>query len=153
MRNEAGSSGRRIFVDVSRSAGPFFDSRMVARGLATGDYDNDGDQDFFVLNIDQPSLLLRNDGGNRNNWLDIKLVGSKSNRDGVGAKVTVRAGEWIRIEEKMSATSYLSQNDPRLHFGLGQRNKVDEVTVKWPSGKVQKLKDVKINQLVTVVEQ
>jgi enediyne biosynthesis protein E4 len=153
MRNEAGPNGRRIFVDVSRSAGPFFDSRMVARGMATGDYDNDGDLDFFVLNIDQPSLLLRNDGGNRNNWLAVKLVGRKSNRDGIGAKVVLRASNWIRMEEKMSATSYLSQNDPRLSFGLGQRMKVDEVSIKWPSGKVQKLKDVKANQILTVVEQ
>jgi hypothetical protein len=152
MRNEAGPGGPRIFVDVSRSSGPFFDSRYVARGLATGDFDNDGNMDFFVLSIDQPSVLLRNGGGNRNNWITLRLVGTKSNRDGVGAKVTVRAADLTQVDEKMSASSYLSQNDPRLHFGLGKRSKVDEITVKWPSGKVQNLKDVKANQILTVTE-
>jgi hypothetical protein len=152
MRNVAGLNGQRIFVDVSRAAGPFFDSRSVGRGLATGDFDNDGDLDFFVLNIDQPSRLLRNDGGNRNNWITLRLAGTKSNRDGIGAKVTVRAGDLTQIEEKMSASSYLSQNDFRLHFGLGKCSKVDEITVKWPSGQVQKLKDVKVNQFLPVTE-
>ena len=152
MRNVAGLNGQRIFVDVSRAAGPFFDTRSVGRGLATGDFDNDGDVDFFVLNIDQPSVLLRNDGGNRNNWITLRLIGTKSNRDGIGAKVTVRAADLTQVDEKMSASSYLSQNDPRLHFGLGKRSKVDEITVNWPSGKVQKLKNVKANQFLTVTE-
>ena len=120
---------------------------MVARGLAFGDFDNDGDLDFFVLNIDQPSLLLRNDGANKNNWIQFRLVGTRSNKDGIGARVTVRSGGYALSEEKMSASSYLSQNDPRLHFGLGQRTLVDEVTVHWPSGKIQKLKGVKANQI------
>jgi hypothetical protein len=152
MRNVKGPNGDRIFVDVSRSAGEFFDSRMVARGLALGDFDNDGDLDFFVLNIDQPSLLLRNDGANKNNWIQFKLVGTKSNKDGVGARVTVKSGGYALSEEKMAGSSYLSQNDPRLHFGLGARTLVDEVTVHWPSGKTQKLKGLKANQFVTIVE-
>ncbi len=152
MRNEAGPDGQRVFVDVSRSAGPFFDSRFVARGLATGDFDNDGDQDFFVLNIDQPSVLLRNDGGNRNNWITLNLTGTKSNRDGIGARVTVRTGNLTQVDEKMSASSYLSQNDPRLHFGLGKATIIDEITVKWPSGKIQKLSNVKVNQFLSVTE-
>jgi hypothetical protein len=153
LRNVAGKEGQRVFADVSRSAGSYFDTRSVARGLATGDVDNDGDLDFFALNIDQPSVLLRNDGGNRNNWLTLKLIGTKSNRDGVGARVIVRSGDFTQVAEKMSASSYLSQNDPRLHFGLGQRTKVDEVTIRWPSGKAQTLKEVKANQFLTVVEQ
>jgi hypothetical protein len=152
MRNEPGPAGQRVFTDVSRSAGPFFDSRYVARGLATGDFDNDGDLDFFVLNIDQPSLLLRNDGGNRNNWLTLRLVGTKSNRDGVGARVIVRAGDATQVDEKTSASSYLSQNDPRLHFGLGKAGTIDTITVKWPSGAVQRLKDVRTNQFLSVTE-
>ncbi len=152
MRNVAGPDGQRVFVDVSRSVGPYFDTRSVARGLATGDFDNDGDLDFFVLNIDQPSVLLRNDGGNRNNWLSLNLIGTKSNRDGVGARVTVHSGDFTQVAEKMSASSYLSQNDPRLHFGLGQRTIVDEVTIQWPSGKTQKLKEVKVNQFLKVIE-
>jgi len=152
MRNVAGKDGQRVFADVSRSVGPYFDTRSVARGLATGDFDNDGDLDFFVLNIDQPSVLLRNDGGSRNNWLTLKLIGTKSNRDGVGARVTVRSGDFTQVAEKMSASSYLSQNDPRLHFGLGRHTKVDEVTIRWPSGKTQTLKEVMANQFLTVVE-
>jgi len=153
MKNVPGPNGQRVFNDVSRASGPYFDTRSVARGLATGDFDNDGDLDFFVLNIDQPSLLMRNDGGNRNNWIMLRLIGTKSNRDGIGAKVTVRAGDLTQVAEQLSATSYLSQNDPRLHFGLGQRSTVDEVIVRWPSGKVQTVKNAKINQLLTVVEQ
>ncbi len=153
MRNVPGTGGQRVFVDVSRSVGPYFDTRSVARGLATGDFDNDGDLDFFVLNIDQPSVLLRNDGGNRNNWLTVRLTGTKSNRDGVGARVIVRSGDFTQVAEKMSASSYLSQNDPRLHFGLGRRTSVDEVTIKWPSGKTQTLKGVAANQFLTVIEQ
>ena len=152
MRNVAGPDRKHVFVDVSRSVGPYFDTRSVARGLATGDVDNDGDLDFFVLNIDQPSVLLNNDGGNRNNWLALKLIGTSSNRDGVGTRVTVRSGDLTQVAEKMSAGSYLSQNDPRLHFGLGQRAKVDEVTIRWPSGKTQSLKEVMANQFLKVIE-
>jgi enediyne biosynthesis protein E4 len=152
MRNVAGPAGQRVFVDVSRTVGPYFDTRSVARGLATGDFDNDGDLDFFLLNLDQPSVLLRNDGGNQNNWLSLELIGSKSNRDGVGARVIVRSGDFTQVAEKISASSYLSQNDPRLHFGLGQRAKVDEVTIRWPSGKTQTLKEVRINQFLKVIE-
>jgi hypothetical protein len=108
--------------------------------------------DFFVLNIDQPSRLLRNKGGNRNNWITLKLTGTKSNRDGIGARVTVRSGELTLVDEKMSASSYLSQNDPRLHFGLGSHRRVDEIVVKWPSGVIQKLTDVNVNQFLAVTE-
>jgi enediyne biosynthesis protein E4 len=152
MRNTL-VNGQRIFVDASRQAGEYFDIPTVARGLCVGDYDNDGDLDFFVLNIDGPSNLLRNDGGNRNNWLNIRLVGTKSNRDGVGARVVVRSGDLVQTEEKQSASSYLSQNDPRLHFGFGKRDKIDEIVIRWPSGIIQKLTDVKVNQFLTVVEQ
>jgi enediyne biosynthesis protein E4 len=151
LRNEE-INGQRMFHDISRQAGEYFDVSSVARGLCVGDYDNDGDLDFFVLNIDGPSVLLRNEGGNRNNWLTIKLVGTKSNRDGVGARVVVRSGDLVQTEEKMSSSSYLSQNDPRLHFGFGKRDKIDEIVIRWPSGKVQKLTGVKMNQILTVVE-
>jgi hypothetical protein len=153
MRNTRGTDGGRVFVDVSRSAGEFFDNRMVARGLALGDFDNDGDIDFFILNIDQPSLLLRNDGGNKNNWIQFKLIGTTSNRDGFGARVTLKTGSYALTREKTSSSGYLSQNDARLHFGLWDRTLVDEVAVRWPSGKVQRLKELKVNQIVTVVEQ
>ena len=126
--------------------------KMVSRGLAIGDYDNDGDLDGFVLNIDQPSMLIRNNGGNRGNWLMLELTGTKSNKDGLGAKVTVSAGGLVQSDEKKAGTSYLSQANPRMQFGLGQATKVDEVTIRWPSGIEQKLKDVRINQSLKVVE-
>jgi hypothetical protein len=151
-KNVAGPGARRIFKDVAEQSGPYFHMKMVSRGLAVGDYDNDGDLDGFILNIDQPSLLVRNDGGNRGNWLMLELTGTKSNRDGLGAKVTVSAGGLVQSDEKKSGTSYLSQADPRMHFGLGQATKVDEVTIRWPSGIVQKLKNVRINQSLKVLE-
>ncbi len=151
-RNVAGPGGKRVYEDVADKSGEFFHKKMVARGLALADFDNDGDLDAFFLNIDQPSILLRNDGGNRNNWIMLDLVGTKSNRDGLGAKITIRAGDLIQADEKKSGTSYLSQNDFRLHYGLGHRTKVDEVIIKWPSGITQRLKDPKINQILKVVE-
>ncbi len=151
-RNVAGPAGRRIFEDVAERCGPYFHQKTVARGLALADYDNDGDVDACILNINQPSMIVRNDGGNRNNWLMLDLSGTKRNRDAVGAKVTVNAGGIVQSDQKKSGTSYLSQGDPRMHFGLGQASKVDEVTVKWPGGIVQQIKNVKINQVLKLVE-
>jgi hypothetical protein len=151
-RNVPGRNGKRVFQDVANQSGPFFEMKMVARGVAIGDFDNDGDLDAFVLNINQPSLLIRNDGGNRNNWIMLDLVGTKSNRDGFAAKVTVRAGTLVQVDEKKSGTSYLSSDDARLHFGLSKLTKVDEVTIKWPSGVTQRLRDLKVDQVVKVTE-
>ncbi len=150
-RNVSGPSGKRVYQDVADKSGPYFHMKMVARGVAIGDYDNDGNQDAFILNIDEPSILVRNSGSG-NNWLILDLEGTKGNRDGLGAKVTVSSGGLVQFDEKKSGTSYLSQGDPRLHFGLGQAGRVDEVTIRWPSGIIQKLKDVKVNQIHKVVE-
>jgi hypothetical protein len=108
--------------------------------------------DAFVLNIDQGSMLIQNDGGNNRNWLELDLAGTKSNRDALGAKVTVRAGELSRYDEKKSGTSYLSQCDPRVHFGVGNASRIDEVRIRWPNGINQVLKDVKPNQVLKLVE-
>jgi hypothetical protein len=151
-KNIPGRNGKRVFQDVANQSGPCFEMKTVARGLAIGDFDNDGDLDVFVLNINQPSVLIRNDGGNRNNWIMLDLAGTKSNRDGFGAKVTVRAGTLVQVDEKKSGTSYLSSSDPRMHFGLNKLTKVDEVTIKWPSGITQRLRDLKANQVVKVTE-
>jgi len=148
----AGEASPQILRDVAGQSGAYFRHKSVSRGMAVGDYDNDGDLDIFVLNLDQPSVLLRNDGGNNNNWLMIHLIGTTSNRDALGAKVNVRAGALSLIEEKRSATGYLSQNDHRLHFGLGNREKADEIVITWPSGLTQRLTDVKANQVLTVRE-
>ena len=99
-----------------------------------GDFDNDGDVDILVNNLDGPPTLLRNDGGNRNNWLSIKCVGTRSNRSGIGTRVTVISGTHRQLDEVMSGSSYYSQNDFRLHFGLASAGKADTVEIAWPSG-------------------
>jgi hypothetical protein len=116
------------------------------------DFDNDGDPDLLLLNVGEPPVLLRNDGGNRNHWLGIKLEGTKSNRDGVGARITVTAGGTRRVKQRLGGASYCSASDPRLLFGLGSNAKIDTVEVKWPSGQVSTLKNVNANQYVTIKE-
>ncbi len=151
-RNVADPKGKRHFQDVADNSGEVLSKKMVTRGLALADYDNDGDLDAAILNINEPSLLLRNDGGNRNNWLQLHLQGTKSNRDGLGAKVTIKAGELVQYDEKKNGTSYLSAHDPRMHFGLGTHTKVDEVIIKWPSGILQTFTNINTNQVLKVVE-
>jgi hypothetical protein len=143
----------RKFEDVSQSLGPYFSEENVGRGAAFGDIDNDGDIDVFISNLGGSFTLLRNDLGNRNNWILIDLVGTVSNRDAIGAKVTVEAGEDVRVSEKTSAGGYLSQNDPRLHFGLAQHSMIDRIEVRWPSGTVQKLENIEPNQIITIQEE
>ena len=152
LTNVPGPDGRRVLVDLTADSGPWFRRKSVARGLATADWDNDGDLDFFMVDLDRPSELVRNDGGNCGHWLTIDLVGTRSNRDAIGARVTLRAGDLLRLEEKRSGTGYLSQNDPRLHFGLGSRDTVDEIDILWPSGERQHLVDVPANQTLTITE-
>jgi len=146
------ASGRWRFKDVSAVSGAALQQEYPSRGAAWGDYDNDGDVDIFVLNSNLPATLLRNDGGNHNNWLMVKTAGRESNRDGVGARVRVTTGDLVQIGEVNSGSSYLSQNDLRLSFGLGQRQQVDRVEVRWPSGRVDVLQDLEVNQLITVEE-
>ncbi len=152
LANVPRENGGRMFVDISGQSGPFFRHRCLSRGASAGDYDNDGDLDLFVLHLDQPSQLLRNEGGNARHWLLIQLEGTASNRDGIGALVTVRAGEMEQVSQALTAVGYISQNDPRLHFGLGAIERVDAITVRWPSGTVQELTDVDADQVVTVTE-
>ena len=145
-------SGNWRFIDVSAVSGAALLEEKPSRGLAWGDYDNDGDGDVFVLNSNLPATLLRNEGGNANHWLMVKTVGRKSNRDGIGARVRVKAGELIQIAEVRSGSSYLSQNDRRLSFGLGRREKVDRVEIRWPAGGVDVLVEVRVDQLLIVEE-
>jgi hypothetical protein len=105
-----------------------------------------------LLNAGEPPVLLRNDGGNRNHWLGVKLAGTKSNRDGIGAKVTISAGGRQRAKELLGGTSYCSASDQRLLFGLGNSEKIDALSVHWPSGQVTTLKDVAIDRYITVRE-
>ncbi len=124
----------------------------LGRGLAVGDTDNDGDPDLLLLNAGEPPVLLRNDGGNRNHWLGVKLVGTKSNRDGIGAKVTISSGGRQRSQELIGGTSYCSASDQRLLFGIGDNEKIDALTVHWLSGQVTTSKEVAIDRYLTIRE-
>jgi enediyne biosynthesis protein E4 len=140
------------FEDVSARAGPGVEMATSARGVAFGDFDNDGDVDIVINNMNETPLLLRNDGGERKRWLKVKLVGTQSNRTGIGGRVRVVAGAHAQIDEVRSGGSYISQNDLRLHFGMGPAEKADVVEVRWPSGQVDTLKNVETNQLIWIQE-
>ncbi len=144
--------GNGTFVELgSDGAGPGIPEQHVSRGCAFGDFDNDGDLDVIIMNQNEPPSLLRNDAPAANNWLKIRLEGVKSNRSAIGARVLVRYGGKIQAHELMSQSSYLSSNDPRLHFGLGSERSAD-IEIRWPLGYVETLKEVSANQLVTIRE-
>jgi hypothetical protein len=140
------------FEDVSARAGSGVTLASSARGVAFGDYDNDGDMDIVINNMNQTPILLRNDGGEKKRWLKVKTVGVKSNRTGLGARVRVVAGGHAQMDEVRSGGSYISQNDLRLHFGMGPVEQADVVEVRWPSGQVDTLKNVATNQLIWLKE-
>jgi hypothetical protein len=144
--------GNGRFEDVSAKAGLAITAENLGRGCAFGDFDNDGDIDVIVNNLDGPPSLLRNDGGNKNNWIMIKCVGVRSNRSAIGTRVKVTSGKHSQIDEVMSGSSYYSQSDFRLHFGLGRASKADSVELSWPSGLKESFKDLPANQLVVIQE-
>ena len=153
LRNQGPDKwGRYRFEDVSSRVGAGMLSTGASRGCAFGDYDDDGDVDILVGNCGQRPTLLRNDGGNANHWLTIKTVGVRSNRDGIGARIVVRAGDLSQVREVRGSYSYLSQSDLRVSFGLGRRTRVDEVEISWPGGEVERLQDVAVDQFLTIVE-
>ncbi len=140
------------FQDVSTTGGEFFATKSVGRGACFADFDNDGKVDAFLVNLGGPGVLLRNTSPGSGHWLTVSLVGTKSNRDGVGAKVEVDAADLKLFAERVAGSGYLSQDDPRLHFGLGAQGKVDRVIVTWPGGARQVLDNVAANQVLTVTE-
>lgn len=140
------------FKDVSVESGKYFKEAYVGRGACLGDYDNDGDVDVYIVNLNNRGMFLRNNKGNQNNWLIINMIGHSSNRDGIGSRIKVTSGNVVQAVQKRSTTGYLSQNDPRLHFGLGKNEMIDKIEIKWPSGKSQVLENVKANQILTVEE-
>jgi hypothetical protein len=140
------------FKDVSAKLGEYFSQEFVGRGACLGDYDNDGDFDIYIVNLNNEGKFLRNNKGNENNWLQLKLVGQTSNRDGIGARVKVTAGGRVQTSQKRSTTGYLSQNDPRMHFGLAKNEFADKIEIKWPSGKSQVLEHINANQVLTIKE-
>lgn len=150
----------QLFANEGPSAGYRFSSveagdlslPAVSRGAAKGDYDNDGDVDLLVFNLDGPPSLLRNDSGNQLNWLSLLLVGTASNRDGIGARIALVSGGVEQIAERVSGGSFLSHSDGRVHFGLGANTTVERIEIRWPSGRTQYLEDVAANQFLVVEE-
>ena len=140
------------FKDVSTESGQYFLKELVGRGACFGDYDNDGDIDGYIVNLNDYGAFLRNNKGNQNNWILLNLVGTTSNRDGIGARVKLISGGKTQTAQKKSTTGYLSQNDPRMHFGLTKNTNIDKIEIKWPSGKLQILENIKVNQILTIKE-
>jgi hypothetical protein len=144
--------GKGQFAKVSDSLGPDFMRPVVGRGLATADFDNDGDTDIVVNVRDDHPELLRNDGGNRNHWLEILLIGTRSNRDGIGASLKLTSEGFVHVEQAKGGTSYMSASDPRILFGLGKRTKIDSLEITWPSGQVDRLTSVPVDRIIAVKE-
>jgi len=141
------------FQEISNQLGSYFQEEHVGRGAALGDYDNDGDIDIFIVNLNDRGIFLRNNKGNLNNWLILNLAGTKSNRDAIGARIKLTSGGKVYTAQKRNTTGYLSQNDNRLHFGLAKNDLVERIEIKWPSGSVQVLENVKANQILTIKEE
>lgn len=144
--------GNGKFAKVSESLGPDFNRAIAGRGLAVADFDNDGDLDIVVTDRGGYPVLLRNDGGNANNWLSVRLIGTKSNRDGNGAMLRLTSEGLTQTRQSKGGMSYMSAQDPRIHFGLGKRAKIDSLEITWPSAHVDKLTDLPINQIVAIKE-
>ena len=142
--------GKGRFEELTE-AGSAIQEPHNSRGCAFGDFDNDGDLDVLVINLNEPPSLLRNDVTGSNAWLKVKLIGTKSNRSAIGARVVVKTEDSMQTQEVQSQSSFLSCNDFRLHFGLSQ-SKNAEVRVRWPSGEWQTLPNLTANQLVTIKE-
>jgi hypothetical protein len=140
------------YKNVSALSGEVFKKDFPARGMSVGDVDNDGDLDLLIINNGDAPILLRNQGGNKNNWLGLQLIAKQSNPGAVGAIITWTAGGVKRSRLKTSGGSFLSSHDPREILGVGQTEKISSVEIKWPSGKVDKLINPPINQYIKVVE-
>ena len=147
FENEAGR-----FKDVSTNSGPGLRIARSFRGAAFADYDNDGDIDVLLTALDEAPILLRNDSPDAGNRLQLALTGTRSNRDGVGARVTVTTGSATSIRERKGGGSYLCASDPRIHIGLGAATRADRIEIRWPSGTIDVLKDVPANRVIPVLE-
>jgi hypothetical protein len=143
--------GDGTFLQIPEESQPALNARHVSRGCAFGDFDNDGDLDILIMNQNEPPSLLRNDQPPDNHWIKVRLHGTKSNRSAIGARVIVRYGGKAQVQEVMSQSSYVSSNDPRLHFGLGSAKSAD-IEVRWPLGLVEQHNSVPVNRLIVLKE-
>ncbi len=139
------------FEELIEAAGPGVEAPHSSRGCAFGDFDNDGDLDVLIVNLNEPPSLLRNDVRGNNHWLKVKLAGTQSNRSAIGARVLLRYGGKQQVQEVVSQSSYCSSNDPRLHFGLGTADTAD-LEVRWPSGARQTFRKLAADQLIVIRE-
>jgi enediyne biosynthesis protein E4 len=149
--------GQGRFVDATKTQGADFRASRVGRGLAVGDFDNDGWLDFVVNNNGEDAQLFRNEGASapaarRNHWLGVHLVGTKSNRDGIGARLRLRAGDFVSYDQAKGGMSYCSAQDPRIYFGLGEHARADSLEILWPSGVKDVVRGLAADRIVTVVE-
>ncbi len=146
------NTGAGRFEDVSAASGEALAAAKVSRGAAFGDYDDDGDTDIFVVHSTGRADLLRNEGGNAGHWLQVRTVGRRANRDGVGARIEVVSGDLRQVREIRTGSGLYSQNDLRASFGLGERERVDLLEVRWPGGTVDRVEGLSVNRLVVVAE-
>jgi hypothetical protein len=144
----------KTFRDISRQSGPIFQQALSARGMAIGDFDNDGAIDVLISVNNGAPVLLRNNAGAQNHWLGIRLVGTKSNADAIGARITYQAQDLKRSRMKVGGGSYLSSHDPRVVLGIGKRTKLDWIEIKWPlpGGKTERFTDLPVDRYITIVE-
>ncbi len=144
--------GNGRFIEVTEQVGGSLLVKQSSRGVAFGDYDNDGDLDILITNLDERPVLLRTDSTNHNHWITLRLVGTKSNRDAIGARVAVQLGDRVLTAEVRSGGSYLSHNDSRIHFGLGDETRIQRLEVRWPSGLVETFGDLSADRFFLVRE-
>jgi hypothetical protein len=148
LRND----GTGKFTSVGPASGPGFALKKASRALATGDLDNDGDLDIVIANVGTTADVLQNDGGNRSNSILVRTIGSTSNRDGIGARLKLSVGGKVLRRDVKAGSSYLAQNDSRVHFGLGEAQRAERLEIRWPSGRVELIENVQANQILTVKE-
>jgi hypothetical protein len=146
------NDGTGKFHDVGPSSGPGFVLKKASRSLSAADIDNDGDLDLLIGNVGQTADLLRNDGGNSRRSLLVRTIGSKSNRDGIGAVLKLTVGGKVLVRDVKAGSSYLSQSDMRVHFGLGDNARAERLEIHWPSGTVDVMQDIEANQILTITE-
>jgi len=144
--------GKGHFENVSSSLGPDFSRSIAGRGIATADYDNDGAIDIAINNRGDYPELLHNEGGNRNHWLEVLLIGTRSNRDGIGSSLKLTSEGFVHVEQAKGGMGYMSASDPRIFFGLGRRTKIDSLEIAWPSGQIDKLTNVPVDKIIAVKE-